>query len=622
MIALILAAGKGTRLSAFYSCGSKCMIPINGKPLIENTVENLSKCKGIKKICIVIRENEREIPLYFGTEYNNVPIEYYVQDANKAGIINAVYSVSDLLEGEDEEVIVNLGDEYYERIDYEKLIKIHKERESAVTPVVVYSEDKNKIKKNYTIDIIEEDEIVDAIEKPLEVFNNYVGTGILVVSKRLLKDFASYCNNDFLGKQLVDWIKFAIKIGRRCYVEKVDTRFSNLNYRKDLEEIYTVSYQKNIDSVLSKYKKIIELYPQRKAVEFEENSITYKELDEKSDLVALNIVKGQCIGIRCANPIEFVISIIAVLKGQGYYVLLKDNYSEETIDYIIKNLNVNIIISDNLSIDYIELKDEKGKVSCINESCNYIMASFLDDLKSFNIVPEKAILNTALSINDLAFSKVDSKYISFGIAEELLMESSLSFVYASLLYGQTLKVITRKLQTKNRDLISKLNEVDICNITCYMISNITDYVEKTQGIKLDTKMIISSGGKLKKEILHRFFKQCKLTTVINTYCIEGYFGICTAFTINKEIENHLDEIPIGKPIRNTRIYILDSNKKIIGIRKLGQIWVAGDGACVRILDDQKRENIEYSLDIINDRNIMFNANNEGYFGLEGNIYLS
>lgn len=64
MIAIILAAGKGSRLASFYSCSSKCMLPFQGKPLLERTLYRLSHCNELEKIYIVIRTQEEEIPAY------------------------------------------------------------------------------------------------------------------------------------------------------------------------------------------------------------------------------------------------------------------------------------------------------------------------------------------------------------------------------------------------------------------------------------------------------------------------------------------------------------------------------------------------------------------------------
>ncbi|MCR4944083.1 MAG: AMP-binding protein [Clostridium sp.] len=621
MIAVILAAGKGTRLSEFYSCGSKCMIPINGQPLIAYTVKNLSNCKGLKKICIVISSHGKEIPSYLGKEYNSIPIEYYVQDENNMGIINAVYSVGDLLEGKDEEIIINLGDEYYESIAYDELIRRHKERKSAVTPVVVYSENEDKVKKNYTVDIVEGDEIVDAIEKPSKVFNNYVGTGVLLVSKSLLKDFAYYCNYNFYEKQLVDWINFAIKTNRHCYAEKIDTKFCNLNYQKDLEEIYKVFHQENTESMYSRYKKIIALYPDRKAVVFKNKTLTFKELDQKSDLIALSIKKCQCVGIKNTNPIEFVISIIAVLKAEAYYVILKDSYSEEVINYIIEKLNVYMVIKEKLSICKIELNIKENELNCADRASDYAMALFLESSKSFNMIPEKVILNLLLSIENIAFNRIESSNIQFGIVSESLNMESFQFVYSALLCGKTLNIISKTSCSNINDFINELNSTDICHLTPSMVSEVTNYIERKSEIQLSTKVIILNEMKLDKELIHSFFSQCKSTDVINMYSMKENYNYCTAFYMNKEIENKLEEIPIGKPIRNARTYILDSNKKIVGVGVVGDVWIAGDVTSIKVVGDKENINKGISLDIINNKDLMFYTGDKGYLDLEGNIYL-
>ena len=96
-----------------------------------------------------------------------------------------------------------------------------------------------------------------------------------------------------------------------------------------------------------------------------------------------------------------------------------------------------------------------------------------------------------------------------------------------------------------------------------------------------------------------------MCTIINMLCL-----------IDKENVASLDKRIIGKPILNTRVYILDSNKKILGVNAVGDIWVAGDGIELR-----SSCNENFQKDLINNELYMFKTGDRGYFGLDGNVYL-
>lgn len=621
MIAIVLAAGKGTRLSSFYSCSSKCMIPFEGKPLIERTLNNLLQCNELSKIYIIIQPNEEEIPTYLGTEYCEIPIEYCFQDQKKPGIINAIYSVKGKVNFENEEIIINLGDEYYERIDYNSLIMKHRKKNSSVTPVVVYCEEEEEIKKNYTVNIVEDDKIIDAVEKPLKAFNNYVGTGIIVISSEILKDFALYYKNNFKDKQLVDFMKYAISIKKYCYAYKAKIGFCNLNYKKDLEYLYTISYNPTTKTINKMFSEVVNAYPDRIAIRDGEKNLTFKKLDKKSDMFALSISSknfeaGECAAIKNSDPIETIIEIMGILKAGGYYVVLGKNYSEEIIEYIIKKANIKIIIDNGRIIK--EITGIKQNYNSYGEDIfsEAAILLFNKQLKKFNTITKKAIVNLASSMKEFVFDRCKKDLLEIGMISELEANYSIQFLYSSLLNGCTLNIIPESYKFNVENFIFKLNKMDICETTAYLLSLITEYMDINPEILLYTKILMSSNEVLSKEILHSFFQKCTLTDIINVYGKDECAIQNTMFYINKKNEKILKEVSIGKPIRNTRIYILDSDKKILGVNKIGDIWIAGDGVSAQNYCKEKLED-----DIISSKMKMFNTCNKGFFGLEGNIYL-
>lgn len=246
LIAVILAAGKGTRLSSLYSCSSKCLIPINGMCVIGHKVVSLSQCKYIEKIVVIIKENEMEIPKYLGNMCNEVPIIYYYQSLNKSGLVNALYSFAGIYNCENTEIVLNLGDEYYEELNYNDFIETYYKHQASISPILVKTYEEEKIKANYTVNLKNQWDIIDAIEKPKKVFNNYIGCGTILISGKLLIEFAQNYKDNFYGLELIDWIKFAILKNLKCYGYEFKGIYVNLNTRKDLECIYDLKRKNNM----------------------------------------------------------------------------------------------------------------------------------------------------------------------------------------------------------------------------------------------------------------------------------------------------------------------------------------------------------------------------------------
>lgn len=75
MQAVILAAGMGKRLGEYTKNNTKCMVPVNGTPLIDRTLNQLSKL-GLARVVIVVGYEGKKLMDYLGTERNGLKIEY------------------------------------------------------------------------------------------------------------------------------------------------------------------------------------------------------------------------------------------------------------------------------------------------------------------------------------------------------------------------------------------------------------------------------------------------------------------------------------------------------------------------------------------------------------------
>ena len=75
MQSIILAAGMGKRLGEYTKNNTKCMVPVNGKPLIDRTLGQLSKL-GLSRVVIVVGYEGKKLMDYLGTERAGLKIEY------------------------------------------------------------------------------------------------------------------------------------------------------------------------------------------------------------------------------------------------------------------------------------------------------------------------------------------------------------------------------------------------------------------------------------------------------------------------------------------------------------------------------------------------------------------
>ena len=202
---LIPAAGKGTRARPYTTMIPKCMLDINGAPLILRNIAIMRDDLGITDIVIVVGYLGEHIRKFLGdgSQYN-VSITYVKNDNLEKGLAYSILLAKPYI---DDHCVVILSDEYYINSNHKDLVQTGF-REAMVTCATMRADDQELIKKNYAVDVHGQ-KVVQLIEKPKSVKNDLMGLGTFVLSP----DFFVYLEKAFDG---VDYIEFVSLINAMC----------------------------------------------------------------------------------------------------------------------------------------------------------------------------------------------------------------------------------------------------------------------------------------------------------------------------------------------------------------------------------------------------------------------
>ncbi|WP_137291501.1 bifunctional sugar-1-phosphate nucleotidylyltransferase/acetyltransferase [Natronorubrum halophilum] len=162
MKAVVLAAGKGTRISPLSATLPKPMLPVADRPLAAHTVDAAVDA-GADEIVLVIGYEGDTVREYFGSEYRDTPVSYAVQ-AKQSGTADAVTAAREYLEGP---FVVLNGDNLYDPKAIGRLF----EQCPAVCAVAVDDPE------NYGVLDTDDGTIVDITEKPSDPPTNLVNAG-------------------------------------------------------------------------------------------------------------------------------------------------------------------------------------------------------------------------------------------------------------------------------------------------------------------------------------------------------------------------------------------------------------------------------------------------------------
>ncbi len=167
--AVVLAAGRGTRLQPVTSDTSKCMLPIVGKPILWHILSTLKEA-GIDEVYIIVGYRKEKIINYFGDGSGLGLSITYVEQKDRDGTAKAI-GLSQL----DEDFLVLNGDTL---VDYEDIARLLKHHQGAATLGVRKVEDPQQ----YGVVEVEGGRVRSIVEKPKEFISDLANAGVYVFS--------------------------------------------------------------------------------------------------------------------------------------------------------------------------------------------------------------------------------------------------------------------------------------------------------------------------------------------------------------------------------------------------------------------------------------------------------
>ena len=370
--------------------------------------------------------------------------------------------------------------------------------------------------------------------------------------------------------------------------------FLRLLSAEEEKQILAAGKGKNVKlsapSVVYDFENIVQQYENKTAIEYLENNITYKELDEKSSKLAEYLIKNglqkeDIIAVECKDKLLTIQSMLAVMKAGGVYLPVDSSYPAERKQYIISDSGVNIVITDNSeiinydnkNIKIIDLIKDKAQID------NNAAGEYKPEIKENDLVymiytsgstgKPKGVMIKHKGLKNLTQAQIKD----FGITAESKVlqlasfgfDASISEIFMALLSGATLVLIPDDVKTDTGKLLDviKGKNITAATIPPSLLSVLP--FEKIESFKT----IISAGEALPKEVASRWMNGYEL---INAYGpTESSIGV-TSFHV-KEIAEEWKSIPIGKPVDNIEIYILDEYGNIVPRGVTGEICIGGIG---------------------------------------------
>lgn len=338
------------------------------------------------------------------------------------------------------------------------------------------------------------------------------------------------------------------------------------------------------ETIYSAFKKSVQNYPEKKALSKGNDYLTYKMLDEKSDIVAHYLIER---GVKRQDKVLIIaeknfgtiITLLACVKLSAIYIMVDSEYPEERVDYIINQTSPKaIVVCDGREIEkailfsQIDLMVNQMKTieyrGNVEDTLNLIYTSGTTGNPKGVIIPQKGVLRLV----------ENPSYVVLNKNSVILQASSLSFdacafeIWGALLNGGTLCLAEKEIIINPIDMKRVIDENAIN--TLFLTTSLFNYLVASNIKVFERVKSILFGGESASESSVSLFKQkypsCYLCNMYGPTEASTY---TTYFKIKDEVPKRL---PIGKPINDTSVFIIKDDT-LCGIGIIGEICIGGIG---------------------------------------------
>ncbi len=427
---------------------------------------------------------------------------------------------------------------------------------------------------------------------------------ILEGAKGLVLNFG-YCTKLFKKESIESFAHHFSSIVREI-LENPSKQLKEIDILSDekKQELLEVFNQTKADYPYDKvfhqmFEEQVEKTPDRIALVYEHEQMTYRQLNEKSNQLARQlrekgIKNDSIVGVMADRSIDMIIPILAVLKAGGAYVPIDPEYPQDRMEYMLFDSDVHILLTQTKFAEKLQFKGEtidiKEQSVYVGDSSNLQIINKPEDLvyviyTSGTTSKPKGVMVEHKNLINIADGwrrvyKLEENEIN------LLQMASMSFdVFAgdlsrALLNGGKMIICPSDVRLDPPSLykLMKEHQINMFESTPALVIPLMEYIYDSSLDVSWLKLLILGSDSCPisdfRKLLEHFSKNMR---ILNSYGItEATIDSSYYETSIANIEGE-GNVPIGKPMQNTRFYILDENMKPKAIGQYGELYIGGAG---------------------------------------------
>lgn len=321
--------------------------------------------------------------------------------------------------------------------------------------------------------------------------------------------------------------------------------------------------------------------------------ITYQQLNTKANQLARHLQKlgvepEVLVGVCVERSIEMVVGFLAILKAGGAYVPLPA-YPKERLALMLASSELSVLLTQKHLVE--KLPSHSSKLICIDADWQIINTESEENLnncaKAQNLAyviytsgstgKPKGVAVTHQAVIRLLFN---TNYVELKSSDKIAQVANACFdaatfeIWGALLHGGQLIIITEDVLLSPQKFAESIHarEISVLFLTTALFNQLVSIVPQAFH---NLRYLLFGGEAVEPLSVRTLLAQSPPQKLLHVYGPTEATTFSSWYLVQKVPLDNV--IPIGRPISNTQIYILDTHQSLVPIGVVGEVYIGGDG---------------------------------------------
>jgi amino acid adenylation domain-containing protein len=348
------------------------------------------------------------------------------------------------------------------------------------------------------------------------------------------------------------------------------------------------------------FEATVERTPDAVALVFEDQQLTYQELNARANQLAhhlqtLGVEPDVLVGICVERSVEMVVGLLGILKAGGAYVPLDPAYPQQRLAFMLEDALVPVLLTEARLLE--RLPNHQAKLVCLDTnweanaySCakqyaqhNPKSCHTADNLAyaiytSGSTGKPKAVAVPHRAVSRLLFN---TNYINLEPLDVVAFVSNCAFdaatfeIWGALLHGARLVGFTRDVALSPQDFTAQLRqqEISVLFLTSALFNHLALEIPSAFN---SVRCLLVGGETVEPKSVKQMLENGLPGSLLNVYGPTESTTFASWYKV-LEVPTGVTNIPIGRPLSNTQIYLLDAQLQPVPVGVSGELYIGGAG---------------------------------------------